>query len=843
MGHGKVDSRLKRAYELIDSGRVSVLSIDIFDTLLWRGVPHPEDLFLLLGRRLIKEGWLIPAVIPESFVHLRIEAEKKARHMKAIPPQVSEVTLPEIYWQLQPIFVQLSIEQMLKGGFRGVYPGEVAHLVSMELALEKELIHHDCSIVDLIHYAEQKSIPVVLVSDTYFEEKSVRCLLGDVPYIQHFFLSCEYGCSKQCGLFHQVLKTLNIPAARILHIGDHERSDVYAASAAGIQTVHFTKCEKEFEEILKGEWKTDLSARLQLLDEKRGDFGLSSLRTKIAYHPDVDSLKSQDQFYWKYGAQVLGPILLSFVHWIYERCRSLGQPNVFCLMREGKLYSELIRRFAPNYPEHTLTATPLWVSRVFIAHASMESAGKRELRAFMKTLMEEVSIGTFWSYLGLDPQNMGKWSAHKHMMLEDFTLRDRFIEDLCEHPTLRKQIVDYATAKRKRFLKYLSGLTDLASQDQMTLVDVGWAGSTQVAMQNILKWGGSSISLHGLYLGITDKRQEGVLEGIVREGFLFRGGYPHFPHRKGCFVLEQTATAATGVGPLEDIDEEGEIVTHPLWISSQQKSQAEMVQKGIFAYFDHVGSYIQSGSVVLNAHSEALHNQLRAILIRSMTNASQKEAVKLGSWSHEHAPVRHLTQTIGKNRYYEDYIKDMVPLAAFKENDLNWLSAYTAKQSKYLTLAAQAVWLEAVPPQCFLSEDHYPFHVYLDTGRDFPQQAQAQVALRSNPNRHFYTLVKLFSKKPVQRVLLKLAFPASLVRVKSLRMMIYDRSSSEPERVIFFEKGTDASGLECVAGQRLDSNTFYSDGNLQFKYALLPSQVYHIKLKLCCEMFNTVKRS
>ena len=838
MGQDQVDSRLKKAYELIDSGGISVLSLDIFDTLLWRAVPHFADIFLLLGKQLVKEGWLIPAITPEGFARLRIEAEKKARQIKAIPPKTAEVTLPEIYWQLQPIFVQLSVEQMLTGTCRGVYPGEVSELVSMELALEKKLIQMDSAVVDLIHYAEQKSIPVVLVSDTYFEEKSVRYLLGDVPYIQHLFLSCEYGCSKQSGLFQLVLKQLGIPADRILHVGDHKKSDMCCASSVGMQTVHFPKYDKEFQEVLEREWKTDLSARLQLLDEKRGDFGLTSLRAKIAYHPDINSLKTTSLFYWKYGAQVLGPILFSFIHWIYERCRSMSQTHVFCLMREGKLYADLIRRFAPYYPEYTLTATPLWVSRVFIAHAAMESAGKKELGALIRTLMERVSVGTFWSYLGLDPASMGKWSARKHMMLEDPVLRQQLLEDLCKNTTLRKQIIENASAKRRRFLKYLSSLTDLAVQDQMTLIDVGWAGSTQVAMQNILKWGGFGTSLHGLYLGITDGLQEGVLEGMIREGFLFKGGYPHFPHKKGSFVLEQTATAATGLGSLEDINQEGGIVTHPLWISAQQKSQAEMVQKGIFAYFDQMGPYVRAGVPILEAHSEALHNQLRAILIRSMTNASQKEAVKFGSWSHEHAPIRHLTQRIGKNRYYEDHIKDMVPIAAFKENDLNWLSAYTAKQSKYLTLAAQAVWLETLPAQCFLSEDHFPLNVFLDTGRDFPKKAQAQVTLRSNPNRHFYTLVKLFSKKPVQRVQLKLAFPVSLVRIKSLRMILYDRSSPAPKQLTFFEKGADATGIDCVVGKRMDCNTFYCAGNLQFLYTTLPTHVYHIRLKLCCEMFK-----
>lgn len=839
-----LDSRLEVAYELIQSGTIAVLSLDIFDTLLWRQVPHFEDLFLILGRRFQKEGWLIPAVTPESFVQLRCEAESKARQIKAIPPQISEVTLPEIYWQLQPIFVKLTLEQMIAGTSKGIFPGEVSELVGLELALEKEFIHSDRQIVSLLLFARQKNIPVVLVSDTYFEEQSMRELLTCDPHlscIQHLFLSCEYGCGKQQGLFNRVVEQLGVPAARILHIGDHEKSDGLAASEAGIRTLAYPKYDNEFEEILEREWSNALSRRSQCLDERCGDFGLTALRAKIANHVDLDSLKSENRFFWKYGAQVLGPILFGFIHWIYERCKAMGQTQVFCLMREGKLYAELIRRFAPYYPEYTLQATPLWVSRVFITHASIGSGNGKELNALIKTFLEQVTVGTFWSYLGLDSSSMGRWTHYRHVMLEDPSLSRALIADLLTDEPVRKQIVHNAATKRDRFLKYLSGLTDLSAPGQMTLVDIGWGGTAQGAMQQILKRNDSPLWLHGLYLGTTQTIHEGLLEGIVREGYLFRGGYPYTgnAHKKGCFVLEQTATAETGVGPLEDIDEEGKIVTHPLWISAKQKQQAEIVQRGIFAFFDHLGPYVRSKEIVLDDESEALHNQLRAVFIRSMTNATEAEAMKFGHWQHEHAPARHLTQTIGKNRYYDDFIKDMLPIAAFKESGLNWLSAYTAKQSKYLTLATQAVWLETLPPQCFLSEDRYSLSVFLDTGRDFPQKAHRHIALRSNPNRHFYTLVRLFSsKKPVQRVRLKLDFPESLVRIRSLRMTVFDRSTPEPKQLTFFENNADSAEIVSGSGQRMNANTFYCDGPLQLIYAFVPQQVYHIRLKLCCEMFK-----
>jgi hypothetical protein len=902
------DNRLIPAYQQIDSGEISILSLDIFDTLLWRQVPEPRDLFLILGKQLQKEGWLIPAVTAENFAVLRVMAEKRSRQKKVVFKSHAEVTLPEIYWELESIFVKLSLEQMLSQKSVGIYPQDISVVVAKEIVLEQELIQCNPPIVELIVYAKQKGIPTVLVSDTYFEEailwqwlarishtfsdsshtlhddlasqvgeavllehclhplerqsqsaerRSVqrKCEKSGLAHISHtfsdssgfiykMFLSSAYGISKQHGLFQRVIEELHVPSERILHIGDNVKSDHKAARRAGMKTLYYPKISSAFKQILNSEWSDDPGKRGILLDEKQGDFGLSTLRAQIAFHTDVQSLKGDDQFFWRYGAQVLGPILFGFIYWVYERCHAMGQSSVFCLMREGKLYAELICRFARYYPHHTtLEAHPLWVSRQFIVHASIQKGSPKELMTLLKAFLKQVTVENFWGYLGLDCDRMGKWEGSRHMMLEDPTLQRALFSDLWSERDFRQQIIERSAQKRASFLKYLGGLMDVTEPGQATLVDVGWGGTIQGGIQKIFQLIDSPRILHGLYLATTQAVQEGFLEGVVREGYLLRGSVlgGNF-YKKGCFVLEQIATAPTGVGPLKDIDENGHIVTYPLCISLQQRQQAKMVQEGIFAFFDFIGPYIQSGTIQWDVHAEGLQNQLRTLLIRSMTLVTQQEALKFGSWFHDHAPTSHLTQKIGANSYYDDFIQDMLPRNAFKENALNWLFAYTAKQSHPLTLTAQAVGLATLPPRCFLSEDHYHLNVFLDTEGNFPQKPHRQMILRSNPNRNFYTLLKLFfPRKPLQRLLLKLEFPPhSLVRIRSLRMLVFDRLSPEPEPLTFYEDPTQS--MTCLVGKPIDFNTFYCEGgDVQFMYAHFPPQVHQIQLNLCCEMFCVLR--
>ncbi|MBI3900519.1 MAG: HAD hydrolase-like protein, partial [Chlamydiia bacterium] len=365
----------------------------MFDTLVWRKVPKPEDLFLILGKCFKEEGWLRPGLTPEGFALLRAAADKTARYEKEYCLHMSEVTLTEIYWRMHSLFNPLTVEEMLADKKKGVFSSDVAPLVQREVAIEKKLMNFEDGIVQLISYAGEQGIPVVLVSDTYFEEQEITEFLGTLTSkFSTFYLSCVYGVSKRKGLFRALLRERTIDPQRILHIGDHPAADFHAARREGIRALHYPKREAKLDEVIEWEWSESLEKRAQLLDSEEGDFGMSAARSKILYHKELSYLPKEERFFWKYGASILGPILLGFIQWIYERTHEMGEGEVFCLMREGDLYIELIKRYAPYYPQHRLKATPLWVSRLFINHASLSSANGNELFLLMKAFLAHFTV-------------------------------------------------------------------------------------------------------------------------------------------------------------------------------------------------------------------------------------------------------------------------------------------------------------------------------------------------------------------------------------------------------------------------------------------------------------------
>ena len=75
-----------------------VLSLDMFDTLVYRTVQKPKDLFFLTGELLQKQNAI--TINSYVFAKYREEAEKKAREDALRERGTTEVSLRDIYQQL-----------------------------------------------------------------------------------------------------------------------------------------------------------------------------------------------------------------------------------------------------------------------------------------------------------------------------------------------------------------------------------------------------------------------------------------------------------------------------------------------------------------------------------------------------------------------------------------------------------------------------------------------------------------------------------------------------------------------------------------------------------------------
>ncbi|MDP9019761.1 MAG: haloacid dehalogenase, partial [Actinomycetota bacterium] len=134
------DLRLVPAFRILEREQISVLSLDVFDTLVWRIVPEPVDAFMLLGQRLRDLGHLSPHVPVELFARLRERAERRARS-RVPADEVPEVSLEQIY------------DEMPAHLFTGVGPEALA---DHEVALEHSIVFPDLDVAHLARHAQDE---------------------------------------------------------------------------------------------------------------------------------------------------------------------------------------------------------------------------------------------------------------------------------------------------------------------------------------------------------------------------------------------------------------------------------------------------------------------------------------------------------------------------------------------------------------------------------------------------------------------------------------------------------------------------------------------------------------
>ena len=183
--------------------------------MLWRKVPEPHDVFVLLALRLIELGGLAPDLDGGAFARLRRRAEALARQRREESGRGVEVTLREI-WEVMPA-----------GALHGMTKDEA---LTEEVELERALLVPDLDVVNLMQAAGERGKRLVAVSDTYFSEAQLTSFLGVAPVgslsVERVFASSDRRIGKGSGLWRVVLDELKVKPKRVLHVGDNHEADV-----------------------------------------------------------------------------------------------------------------------------------------------------------------------------------------------------------------------------------------------------------------------------------------------------------------------------------------------------------------------------------------------------------------------------------------------------------------------------------------------------------------------------------------------------------------------------------------------------------------------------------------
>jgi len=762
------DPRLRHVWDLVRSPAVVALSLDVFDTVLWRAVPEPTDAFLILGNRLRDRELLPPDVTPLSFRRLRVLAEASARQAAELARDSTECRLTEIYAQLAHVCTRADWDRYIEE----------------ELSVEYDLCRVDLGVAALMaKVSGELGKQVRLVSDTYLSEQQLRALLRrpELAAVQlsSVSVSSEFGVGKSAGLFAASLAGSRLAPSSIVHIGDHPVADVAAARAAGLTAVHYEKGDPQLTAALRAERALDAVAEPSLsLHPYSGDHGLTGLRARAVRLAEVDRVPDSMREHWVAGAAVFGPAFTGFGSWVQERAAAAGAAKVLCLMREGEFLSEVVTA-AGLTAEAPVPSEPLWLSRQTCALAAVFTGSEEELRSFLARRKPTTVAGLF-AQIGADLHLLPALDAIAGAPLDAPDVHDRVLAAVRGEPRVRAQIVLRAQRAREHLYTHLD--RHLPGDGPVVLVDVGWGGTIQSLLSRLLDERSTPREVIGLYLATNGRADGHRLRGFRAEGYLAQGGSPVDllgPVLRSPEILEQICMSDAGT--LLGFGPSGELVTAPERMPRRQVAQKLAVQHGIRAFQDLWSSYVTTAPWVFDLSGPEARRALLLSITRLMASPTTEEALAFGAWAHD--------DNFGTSS--SDLIVDEHTLEAARFlsprglGELTMREAYwPAGAARLASTALSAVFAATLTSRLDADEasplaETRDFTVYVDEGADFHRGPKAIVTARGGASGA--TMVR--ASLPVsgaRRVRVDPPGQRFLLRLDWLRISLHTSDQAEP---------------------------------------------------------------
>ena len=521
---------------------VALLSLDCFDTLLWRHVHAPRHLFTDLG----ENG---PTRLQ------RIWAETRARSRCSVTRGSNEATIHEIYEALLP----------------NANAEERAGAVLAELETEARHCYGFAPTVALMRAAKAQGIPIAIVSDTYLNRAELSALIaaaaGDdvLGLIDYVFCSSDHGVSKGEGLFEHLLRDTGIAPERILHIGDNKHADFDAACAKGINGVHLVQFDSGTEQRLRLE-----AAVATTLSPTPAGAATTWQPHRAAIAHSMPILPDAAT---GLGFAALGPIMHAFGRWIADEADLLagrgGTTHILFLMRDGYLPQRVFEALFPardhvkaiEISRFTATAGSFIDRAKVAAHLEVEVQGSSPEAIARQLLLNQWETARLLKAL---PRQGAAKALVKALMARDTSAK----------------ILSRSAAFGDRLCAYIRREVAPAPGDTLMLVDLGYNGTVQDAVEPLLRRA-FGVDVAGRYLLLREQR----MAGLDKKGLIDARHYDENTLEALCgnvAVIEQLCTAATG--SVVDYDDEGQPVRKDSSIKARQSATRERVQEGCIRF-------------------------------------------------------------------------------------------------------------------------------------------------------------------------------------------------------------------------------------------------------------------
>lgn len=477
-----------------------VISFDIFDTLVFRKLNIPADVFMLVGNKLSIY----------NFYGIRKKAEKEVRQRELTLHGKNDVTLEDIYERVA-----------YYTGIDAAYGAEVEFKTELDMCFASPYMMRVFEILR----AEGKRI--VATSDMYLSKARMEILLSHCGYdgFEDILVSCDYNCGKKNGGLFQALKSKVGKDKKIVHIGDNKVVDIQGALKAGLDVRYYPPC--------------------RAFGDPHRCPGMSPL-IESAYRGIVNTtLHNGNEVYsplWEYGFVYGGLLALGYVNWIHKRAADEGITKILFLSRDSFVLKVIYDLQFHDIPSEYV----LW-SRI----AGLRSAFPGERFPFLRrfvgqlcgtgvTIHEMLDLAALtkleplFSEHGLDPEwpLLGEYNT---------VISDLLVNNWDKVDAILAPIREYT----ENYLRRVIG-----DNKKIAVVDVGWTGqSIYPLIKGLNRVGAEKVKNYMLGLRNRQENDGSLLTGVC-ECYMFHSHFNRDIHDRvrneeaaGCEPFEKIFTA------------------------------------------------------------------------------------------------------------------------------------------------------------------------------------------------------------------------------------------------------------------------------------------------------------
>lgn len=534
---------------------IKVLSLDCFDTLLWRKTATPRDVFAVLADE--------PAARRRGITpYQRMSAAARAHRTKFLETGSSQIDIGDIYRS----FTSLSAE-------------EQAQLAEAEIQTEMNVCFAFSPYVELLRLAHARGIKIIIVSDTYLREGELRRLLTwhlptDVMQaINKIYCSVDYGTAKSDALFSIVIEECDVPASQILHIGDNGASDAQATRKLGMRALHFLQFDPEVANFLRLQ---HAASSLTVLRQAAPETMV--LPRYSPFRPIFSVAKLQPNApETMIGYMSFGPVLYTYARFLMDEVEALQRQGkrvkVFFLLRDAYLLSRACETYARK-PIGKL----IRIRRFIAIAASFKTRAdvdyyisgikpvEYDLHEVAKQLLLPPELAASLIHIAqqsADPQ------AAFHQLLHD--------DDVLE------LIFKNSSGYRVRLKRYMSKEMQFEEGDTIILADIGYTGATQDCLVRTFE---DELKVHilGRYLvaSADPDRATNIKSVVTTSWWDFR-------------LFEQCCTLKEGA--VIDYDLEGGPILEETKLSEKQYEKVANIQAECLRFIHDAGAFFAKAGV------------------------------------------------------------------------------------------------------------------------------------------------------------------------------------------------------------------------------------------------------